>query len=140
MDKDIVITADFDYKMRLKRIYSHGTMIRINGFYLDEIGINYPHLFNGKELVSFKENNIVKYGVNCFDDYEGDSCVNYLDTSIIKNRLDMPRDYLMSHTHLDFGFLEIVNLNNISEDLKNDYLYALNLLEKAHAFREEDYE
>lgn len=134
---DDIVTATYNYKMKLLRIYSNNKPVRISGYSLEEIAIDYPHLFNGKELVSFYENNRLRYGINCFNDLNGDSCVNYLDCDIIKDILDCPRDYLINHIHLDFGYLNIVDLDNVGREIKEDYNFAYNLLNKAHAFRED---
>lgn len=111
--------------------------------------IKYPPIFKKYELVSldlkyydniddykekeYAEGKNVCYLIESFgnmNEKNGEACLLYLNSELVKYRnIDLIDEqghlsYFNNHFHLNFGYLEKVDLNSISEKIKNDYNYT----------------
>ena len=87
-----------------------------------------------------------RFGINSFNnqkDFNGvvDECC-FLDLSseyVEYRKIEINKsgycDYLMCHMHLDFGYLEKVDIENLNSKIKEDYEYALKTLKELECLK-----
>ena len=142
---DNLVHATLNPNKEIIRIYSN-----LDHPNIDIPTIRYPNTFKEGDLVyidinkfpEFRIKNIYKnkrYGINSFDNVkefngEVDECCfldlanEYVKYRKIENNKKGYCDYLMCHTHLDYGYLEKVDINTINVNIKNDYDYVVKTL------------
>jgi len=139
---DDVCFAEIDKNLNIKRIYS-------NSYITDNKVIKFPEIFKEGDLIYIDEKNCPSleleqyfynnryndkgrlYGItsgNNVDDLFNCSFV-FLDTDDVKekNISINSREYCSywyNHIHIDWGIIEKADINNISQEVKEDYEYA----------------
>jgi len=106
---------------------------------------NVRHIINDdKNTYYYDDHGQVVFGINSFDndkvsiedgvEFIDEACFLFLKCKIVEERTIDQQDkqgyyrYFMQHTHLDFGYLEKVDINTLSDDIKADYEYVMNFL------------
>ena len=159
IDKDEnPVSCSVNNKRQIIRIYSNLNYVNLDKIDLKLNGIKYPDIFKPGDLIFIDilkypnlkpwryynyyyriENNRM-YGINSFANYstsEDDVECCFLKLSseyVIYKKIEKDDrgycDYLMCHSHYDFGYIEKADLDNIPNKIKEDYLYAVNQLIK----------
>ncbi|MDE6585014.1 MAG: hypothetical protein K2K15_06400, partial [Anaeroplasmataceae bacterium] len=142
---DEIAEVELDYKQKLKRVhvYVYSSSPKI----IEEEVISYPPIFkkgafvryipdwksyqidDDVHVIKIDNNDDFIYGINSFDNSGEDvACVLMLDSPYVKTRtIDTVDEYgrypfLMSHDHIDFGRIELVSLDEVPTEVKEDYL------------------
>lgn len=155
---DDPVYAVLNSNKEIKRMYSHLQDVDIEAIGIEINSIKYPDCFKEGDLVyininKFPEFNLSsynyyieydedkRYGINSFDNIKkfgeevGECCFldlssEYVEYKKIDNNKEGYCDYLMCHTHIDFGYLEKVKFEKLPDKIKEDYKYAIEALNK----------
>lgn len=152
-NKDEPVSCVLNDKKQIRRIYSYLNTVDLKKMGIEINEIRYPNVFNAGDLVYVdilkypdlepsryynyyqQIDNTRMYGINSFDnnrEFEGqvDVCC-FLELSseyVIYRKIEIDEEgycrYLGCHNHIDFGYLEKVDLNSLPEEIKKDYKYT----------------
>ncbi len=106
---------------------------------------NVRHIINDdKNTYYYDDHGQVVFGVNSFDndkasieddvEFIDEACFLFLKCKMVEERTIDQQDkqgyyrFFMQHTHLDFGYLEKVDINSVPAEIKADYEYAMGFL------------
>lgn len=147
-NNDEPVYAVLNYDKEIIRIYSELESPTFDSFSLSDKEILYPNTFKAGDLVYVDINKFPKFrmsyncyyieyendkrfGINSFDNVKSDDICCFLDLSseyVEYRKIEINKngycDYLMCHSHLDFGYLEKVNLDEVHQKIRDDYEYA----------------
>lgn len=151
-NKDDPVSCILNAKKQIRVIYSDLPYPDFDKLDIQDNPILYPQVFNAGDLIyidlakcphmrpyryfsyySDIEDNKM-YGINSFDNSdqsrESDVCcfLKLSSTHVIYRDIKIDEDgfcdYLMSHDHIDFGYIEKADLQTLPEQIKKDYEYA----------------
>lgn len=150
-DYDVIACAEYNAKCQVIRICNSPFKDPYyNNKYSDEC-INYPILFKkydlvecakikGKYYISDGADSVVidindkerRFVINSFDQDNSDvACVLLMENEFVKYRAIDKKDddgyypFFMCHDHIDYGCLELVDIENVPENVKKDYKYIV---------------
>ena len=155
---DETAAAELGYKQKLKRVYAYVSHTSPN--IIEEEVISYPQIFkkgafvryipdwkfyhinDDVHVIKIDNNDDFIYGINSFDNSDEDvACILMLNSPYVTTRtIDTVDEYgrypfLMSHDHIDFGRVELVSLDEVSTEIKEDYLYAMDMITKLNLLK-----
>ena len=155
---DETAAAELGYKQKLKRVNVY--VSHASPKIIEEEVISYPQIFkkgafvryipdwkfyqidDDVHVIKIDNNDDFIYGINSFDNSGEDvACVLMLNSPYVTTRtIDTVDEYgrypfLMSHDHIDFGRVELVSLDEVSTEIKEDYLYAMDMITKLNLLK-----